>query len=31
MLAALVAGEQDPKVLAQLARRSMRGKISVSE
>ena len=29
MLAALVAGERDPKVLAQLARRSMRAKISV--
>ena len=31
MLAALVAGERDPKVLAQLARRSMRGKIAVLE
>jgi hypothetical protein len=31
MLAALVAGERDPKVLAQLARRSMRAKISVLE
>jgi transposase len=31
MLAALVAGERDPKVLAQLARRSMRGKITVLE
>ena len=31
MLAALVAGERDPKVLAQLARRSMRAKIAVLE
>ena len=31
MLAALVAGERDPEVLAQLARRSMRGKIAVLE
>ncbi len=31
MLAALVAGERDPKVLAQLARRSMRVKIAVLE
>jgi Transposase IS116/IS110/IS902 family len=31
MLAALVAGERNPKVLAQLARRSMRKKISVLE
>ena len=31
MLAALVAGERDPKVLAQLARRSMRTKIAVLE
>ena len=31
MLAALVAGERDPKVLAQLARRSMRAKITVLE
>jgi transposase len=31
MLAALVAGERDPKALAQLARRSMRGKIAVLE
>ena len=31
MLAALVAGERNPKVLAQLARRSMRAKISVLE
>ena len=28
MLAALVAGERNPKVLAQLARRSMRAKIT---
>jgi len=31
MPAALVAGERDPKVLAQLARRSMRAKIAVLE
>jgi len=31
MLAALVAGERDPKALAQLARRSMRAKITVLE
>ena len=31
MLAALVSGERDPKVLAQLARRRMRGKITVLE
>jgi len=31
MLAALVAGERDPKVLAQLARRSMRAKITMLE
>jgi transposase len=31
MLAALVAGQRDPKALAQLARRSMRGKIAVLE
>ena len=31
MLAALVAGERNPKVLAQLARRSMRAKITVLE
>jgi transposase len=31
MLAALVAGERNPKVLAQLARRKMRGKITVLE
>ena len=31
MLTALVAGERDPKVLAQLARRSMRAKITVLE
>jgi transposase len=31
MLAALIAGERDPKVLAQLARARMRGKISVLE
>jgi transposase len=31
MLAALVSGERDPKVLAQLARRSMRAKIAVLE
>jgi transposase len=31
MLAALAAGERDPKVLAQLARRSMRAKIGVLE
>ena len=31
MLAALIAGERDPKVLPQLARRSMRGKIAVLE
>src|SRR5580700_5717887 len=31
MLAALVAGERNPKVLAQLARRSMRKKITVLE
>ena len=31
MLAALAAGERDPKVLAQLARRSMRAKITVLE
>ncbi len=31
MLAALVAGERSPKVLAQLARRSMRAKISALE
>ena len=31
MPAALVAGERDPKVLAQLARRSMRAKITVLE
>ena len=31
MLAALAAGERDPKVLAQLARRSMRAKIAVLE
>ena len=31
MLAALVAGERNPKVLAQLARRSMRKKIAVLE
>jgi transposase len=31
MLAALVAGERDPKVLAQLARRTMRAKITVLE
>jgi transposase len=31
MLAALVAGEPNPKVLAQLARRSMRAKIAVLE
>jgi transposase len=31
MLAALVAGERDPKALAQLARRSMRKKITVLE
>jgi transposase len=31
MLAALVAGERNPKVLAQLARRSMRAKITVGE
>jgi transposase len=31
MLAALVAGQRDPKVLAQLARRSMRAKIAVLE
>ena len=31
MLAAIIAGERDPKVLAQLARRRMRSKISVLE
>ncbi|MEP7024931.1 MAG: transposase, partial [Actinomycetota bacterium] len=31
MLAALIAGERSPKVLAQLARRSMRAKITVLE
>ncbi len=31
MLAALVAGERSPKVLAQLARRTMRRKITVLE
>jgi transposase len=31
MLAALVAGQRDPKVLAQLARRSMRAKITALE
>ncbi len=31
MLAALIAGERDPKVLAQLARARMRAKISVLE
>ena len=31
MLAALVAGERNPKVLAQLARRSLRRKISLLE
>jgi hypothetical protein len=31
MLAALAAGERDPRALAQLARRSMRGKIAVLE
>jgi transposase len=31
MLAALVAGERNPKVLAQMARRSMRAKITVLE
>ena len=31
MLAALVAGERNPKVLAQLARRTMRKKITVLE
>jgi transposase len=31
MLTALVAGERDPKVLAQLARRSMRAKIALLE
>ena len=31
MLAALVAGERNPKALAQLARRSMRAKITVLE
>ena len=31
MMAALVAGERNPKVLAQLARRSMRAKIAVLE
>jgi hypothetical protein len=31
MLAVLAAGERDPKALAQLARRSMRGKIAVLE
>jgi transposase len=31
MMAALVAGERNPKVLAQLARRSMRAKITVLE
>lgn len=31
MMAALVAGERDPKVLAQMARRSMRKKISLLE
>jgi transposase len=31
MLGALAAGERDPKVLAQLARRSMRAKITVLE
>jgi transposase len=31
MLAALVAGERDPKALAQLARRTMRAKITVLE
>jgi transposase len=31
MLAALVAGERDPKVLAQLARRTLRKKISLLE
>ena len=31
MLAALIAGERNPKVLAQLARRSMRAKITVLE
>ena len=31
MLAALVAGERDPKVLAQLARRRLRAKLSQSE
>jgi transposase len=31
MLAALIAGERDPKVLAQFARTRMRGKISVLE
>jgi transposase len=31
MLAALLAGERDPKVLAQLARRSMRAKIALLE
>ena len=31
MLAALVAGERNPKVLAQLARRTMRAKITVLE
>ena len=31
MMAALVAGERDPKVLAQLARHTMRRKITVLE
>ena len=31
MLAALVAGERDPKVLAQLARRNMRAKITLEQ
>jgi hypothetical protein len=31
MLAALVAGQRDPKVLARLARRSMRAKITALE
>ena len=31
MMAALIAGERDPKVLAQLARSRMRGKISALE
>ena len=31
MLAALAAGERNPKVLAQLARRSMRAKVAVLE